>query len=163
MGIAENASEENEPFVETNDEGVWDNVEVTDGQDSRDTNLSPPMKENDLGDKRNRQATDPKTDDEVVTDTMPMSETNYPKDVADEFVNKSTRFPTDKDEISKPSKRPKTTPKRKKKKRPTKGRLKRNLGTRKPDAPIIPQQEAAKAPYKLRSRPKKKDDSSEDE
>merc|ERR1711911_174373 len=161
--IAENASEENEPFVESNDEGDWDNVEVTDGQDSRDTNLSPPMKENDLGDKRYEQATDPKIDDEVETDTMPISETNYPKDVADEFVNKSTRFPTDKDEIMNPSKRPKTTPKRKKKKRLTKGRLKRNLGTRKPDAPIIPQQETAKAPYKLRSRPKKKDDSSEDE
>ena len=39
--IAENGSEENEPFEDTNDEGDWDNVEVTDGQDSRDTNLSP--------------------------------------------------------------------------------------------------------------------------
>ena len=161
--IAENASEENEPFVETNDEGDWDDVEVTDGQDSRDTNLSPPMKENDLGDKRYEKATDPKIDDEVETDTMPISETNYPKDVADEFVNKSTRFPTDKDETINPSKRPKTTPKRKKKKRHAKGRLKRDLGTRKPDAPIKPQrEETAKAPYKLRNRPKK-DDSSEDE
>merc|ERR1711946_50173 len=139
--IAENGSEENEPFVETNDEGDWDNVEATDGQGSRDTNLSPPMKENDLGDKRYEKATDAKIDDEVETDTMPISETNYPKDVADEFVNKSTRFPTDKDETLEPSKRPKTTPKRKKKKRKKKGRLKRNLGTRKPDAPIIPQQE----------------------
>merc|ERR1711911_453518 len=161
--IAENASEENEPFVETNDEGDWDDVEVTDGQDSRDTNLSPPMKENDLGDKRYEKATDPKIDDEVETDTMPISETNYPKDVADEFVNKSTRFPTDKDETIIPSKRPKTTQKRKKKKRHAKGRLKRDLGTRKPDAPIKPQRvETAKAPYKLRNRPKK-DDSSEDE
>merc|ERR1711911_315690 len=161
--IAENGSEENEPFKDTNDEGDWDNVEGTDGLDSRDTNLSPPMKENDLGDKRDKQATDPKTEDEIVTDTMPMSETNYPKDVADEFVNKSTRFPTDKDEIRKPSKRPKTTQKRKKKKRHVKGQLKRDLGTRKPDAPEIPQkEETAKIKYKLRNR-QKKDDSSEDE
>merc|ERR1712074_292602 len=110
-----------------------------DGQDSRDTNLSPPMKENDLGDKRDKQATDPKIDDEVVTDTMPMSETNYPKDVADEFVNKSTRFTKEKDDIKKPSKRPKTTQKRKK--RHVKGRLERDLGTRKPDTPEIPQRE----------------------
>ena len=101
---------------------------MTDGQDSRDTNLSPPMKENDLGDKRDKQATDPKTDDEVVTDTMPMSETNYPKDVADEFVNKSTRFPTDKDEIRKPSKRPKTTQKEKEKEASCKGAAKERFG-----------------------------------
>merc|ERR1711911_554194 len=72
-------------------------------------------------------------------------------------------FPTDKDEIRKPSKRPKTTQKRKKKKRHVKGRLKRDLGTRKPDAPVTPQkEETAKIKYKLRNR-QKKDDSSEDE
>ena len=120
--IAENASEENEPFVETNDEGDWDDVEVTDGQDSRDTNLSPPMKENDLGDKRYEKATDPKIDDEVETDTMPISETNYPKDVADEFVNKSTRFPTDKDEIMKSVKKAKDDAKKEEKEASTKGR-----------------------------------------
>merc|ERR1711860_24860 len=119
--IAENGSEGNEPFEDTNDEGDWDDVEETDGLDSRDTNLSPPIKENDLGDKRDKQATDPIIDDEVVTDTMPMSETNYPKDVADEFVNKSTRFPTDKDKIKRPSKRPKTAQKRKKKRRSVAG------------------------------------------
>merc|ERR1711860_64473 len=123
--IAENVSEENEPFVETNDEGDWDNVEATDGQGSRDTNLSPPMKENDLGDKRYEQATDPNIDDEIETDTMPISETNYPKNVADEFVNKSTRFPTDKDKTLEPSIRPKTAQKRKRKKRHAKGRLKK--------------------------------------
>ena len=37
------------------------------------------------------------------------------------------------------------------------------MGTRKPDTPIVPQrEETAKAPYKLRSRPKN-DESSEDE
>ena len=58
--IAENGSEEDEPFEDTNDKGDWDDVEGTDKSDSRDTNLSPPMKENDLGDKRDKQATDPK-------------------------------------------------------------------------------------------------------
>ena len=113
--IAENGSEEDEPFEDTNDKGDWDDVEGTNKLDSRDTNLSPPMKENDLGDKRDKQATDPKIDDEVVTDTMPMSETNYPIDVADEFVNKSTRFPTDKDKIKRPSKKAKDGAKRERK------------------------------------------------
>merc|ERR1711915_92591 len=124
--IAEKGSEEIEPFEETNDEGDWDDVELTDGQDSRDTNLSPPEKENDLGDEQDEQATDPKIDDKVETDTMPMSETKYPIEVADEFVNKSTRFPTDKVEIEKPSKGLKKTRKRKKKKRYIKGQPKEN-------------------------------------
>merc|ERR1711860_167023 len=80
---------------------------------------------------------------------MPMSETKYPIEVADEIVNKSTRFPTDKVEIKKPSKGLKKTQKRKKKKRNVKGQPKRDLGTRKSDAPEMPQEE--------------KDDSSEDE
>merc|ERR1711915_108282 len=161
--IAEKGSEEIEPFEETNDEGDWDDVELTDGQDSKDTNLSPPEKGNDPGDKQDEQATDPKIDDEVETDTMPVSETSYPIEVADEFVNKSTRFPTDKVEIKKPSKRPKTTQKRKRKKRYVKGQPKRDLGTRKPDAPEIPQEEkTANKKYRLPHR-QNKDDSSEDE
>merc|ERR1712105_585422 len=131
-----------------------------------DTNLSPSEKENDLGDEQNKQATDPKIDDKVETDTMPMSETKYPIEVADEFVNKSTRFPTDKVEIKKPSKGLKKTQKRKKKKRNLKGQPKRDLGTRKTDAPEMPQEEKiANKKYKLRHRQKKekKDDSSEDE
>merc|ERR1711860_280007 len=130
-------SEEIEPFEETNDEGDRDDVELTDGQDSRDTNLSPSEKENDLGDKQDKQATDPKIDDKVETDTMPMSETKYPIEVADEFVHKSTRFPTDKVETKKPSKGLKKTQKRKKKKRNVKGQPKRDLGTSKSDAPEI--------------------------
>jgi len=164
--ITEKGSEEIEPFEETNDEGDRDDVELTDGQDSRDTNLSPSEKENDLGDEQNKQATDPKIDDKVETDTMPMSETKYPIEVADEFVNKSTRFPTDKVEIKKPSKGLKKTQKRKKKKRNVKGQPKRDLGTRKSDAPEMPQEEKiANKRYKLRHRQKKekKDDSSEDE